>query len=255
MTVGGIRAGWAAALWLGVLALAAPARAGDAPQACDAHYTPPHGPQRLTRTLTRDLSDGKQIIVGRSYRITFVHQAPGWRVEGEQVDVQVSSPPPLTALAALERARVDRETFPILLDKAGHILPGPAHTPPPAAPGNARAVDDVLAQAHMTPAQRATARAVSHAMLAPGANVPTPWPVDLFSAPPGTQEMVSHPALPDGTQGDVTMTLTAGHSPCARGGPARRQMQRDVVTRLGGTTRHTREVWTIEPESEAKTAP
>jgi hypothetical protein len=29
-------------------------------------------------------------------------------------------------------------------------------------------------------------------------------------------------------------------------------MQRDVVTRLGDSSRHTREVWTLEPEAVAR---
>lgn len=235
---------------LGLLTMAAPgwAQVGPpAPAACDAHFNPPRAPQMLTRKLVRDLADGKQIIVSRSYRIRFIRQGKGWRVDGEQVAVTVDSPPPLAALAALERERQDRETFPIALDRQGRILPAPPRTGPTAAPQNGKAVDDILANAHLTPAQRASLKAVSHAMLAPGAAVATPWPADLFDAPPGTRQDSTHPSLPDGTQGDVTVTITATHADCGRAAwPATRQTQREVMTTLGGKTRHTLEVWTLE---------
>lgn len=236
---------------IGVAMVALPVQAAPA-SVCDARFTPPHAPQRLTRTLIRDLADGKQIIATRMYRIRFLREGKGWRVEGEQIGVEVSAPPPLAALASLERARIDRQTFPMQLDAAGHIMSAaaPASPPPPmASASKTKAVEDLLGKARLTPAQRSTAEAVSHAMLSAGANAATPWPADLFDAAPGSREELLHPTLPDGTQGDVRITTAASHPDCAgEAFPAMRQMQRDVTTRLGGTSRHTREIWTITPE-------
>jgi hypothetical protein len=227
-----------ALLWLGLLG-AGSAHAGDL--ACGAHYKAPHLPQRLTRTLIRDLSDGKQIVTSRSYLVTITRAGAGYRVDGKQVSVDVSSPPPLAALAAMERARVDHETLPILLDRDGHILPE-TEREAPSSPKAGAAVDAVQAQARMTPAERSTAHAVAHAMLAPGGHVITQWPDDVFNPAPGKREEVLHPALPDGTQGEVMITIAGA---CGKGGAV--HLDRDVVTRIGESARHTHESWALEP--------
>lgn len=209
--------------------------------ACPSHYHPPHQAQLLTRTLTRDLSDGKQIVTTRGYLVHIVPSGKSWRVEGNQVSVDVSAPPPLAAMAAMERARVDHETLPIVLDHDGHIVPGPEREAPTSAQ-TSKAVDALQAQARMTPAQRATANAVAHAMMAPGGHVITQWPEDVFNPTPGRREELLHPALPDGTQGEVVVAITGE---CGRDAPL--HLTRDVVTRIGGTSRHVREDWTLGP--------
>jgi hypothetical protein len=209
--------------------------------ACRAPYQPPHQPLLLTRALTRGLSDGKQIVITRSYLIHIVPAGRGYRVEGNQVSAEVSAPPPLAAMVATERARVDRETLPILLDHDGHILPGPEREAPTSAQ-TGKAVDALQAQSRMTPAQRAAASAVAHAMMAPGGHVITQWPEDVFNPRPGRREEVLHPSLPDGTQGEVVVAITGD---CGKDAPL--HLTRDVVTSIAGSSRHVQEDWTLEP--------
>jgi hypothetical protein len=97
----------------------------------------------------------------------------------------------------------------------------------------------------MTPAQRATASAVAHAMMAPGGHIIAQWPEDVFNPRPGRREEVRHPSLPDGTQGEVTITITAD---CGQDAPL--HMIRDVETRIAGSTRHVQEDWTLEPAKD-----
>lgn len=209
--------------------------------ACRVPYQPPKQARVLTRTLTRDLADGKQIVTTRSYLVRVVPLGQGYRVEGNQISVDVSAPPVLAPLVAMERARVDHETLPILLDHDGYIIPGPEQEAPTSAE-TGKAVDAFQAQSRMTPSQRATANTVAHAMIAPGGHVITQWPGDVFNPMPGRREDVLHPSLPDGTQGEVVVAITGE---CGKDIPL--HLTRDVVTRIGGTSRHVQEDWTLGP--------
>ena len=93
-----------------LLALLPLAAAGAAPVAAGGAFSVPSGPLVLTRTLRRPLSDGVEIVSTRSYEIGIVPDGDGFRVEGRLLSSEVTAPPSLAALAALERNRPDRKS-------------------------------------------------------------------------------------------------------------------------------------------------
>src|SRR3546814_3766672 len=73
---------------------------GAVPAFAQAGLALPLGTLVLTRTIVRDLADGKQIVVERAWQVSFAHQLPGILVTGRQISAAVDAPP---ALAELDR--------------------------------------------------------------------------------------------------------------------------------------------------------
>jgi hypothetical protein len=99
------------------------ANAAAQPPAVSGAFAPPTGPVTMTRTLVRNLADGKQIIVTRRYLIRFTPEGDGYRLDGEQIDAEVVAPSALSGLAEIERKRIDKGLFPARLDARGMIRP------------------------------------------------------------------------------------------------------------------------------------
>lgn len=223
---------------------AGPAGAASAETA--ARFAPPTQPLVLTRTLWRGLRDGQEVVVRRRYAVQFVASPAGYLLTGQQIDATVDAPPTLAPIAAVERGRIDHATFPIRLDAAGRIL---ASQPPAAANGadNAAAVAAaraVLRQSNLSAtarrdAERQIDRLAASARAGGGAG---DWPHDLFS--PLARDWSEHRtiALPGGGSGEVTVTVRFVRAAAASLPSA---VERTVTTVLDGTTRISREVWTI----------
>ncbi len=215
----------------------------DAAAQVQLRFAPPSAPLVLTRTLYRDLADGKQVVVTRRYKIRFTPDGDGFRVDGTLIDATVDAPPFLARLAEIERTRPDTGVFPAFLDGRGMIRSGTAGRLDPQtrqqALASARKVIDEA------PAPGETRRETG-ALLGQVANGGSGagWPVFLFN--PGPSERVERRqlALPDGGQGEVEVRIRAqGLQP----GGLPQRIERVVVTRLAGTERVSREVWTIAP--------
>jgi hypothetical protein len=147
-------------------------------------FVPPAGEIVLARSLIRELSDGKQIVVSRRYRISFVPIAGGYRVEGDLLGVTVEAPPILASLADLERRRADPGLFPMELGKDG-LLRGQGPTPLDPelrAEAQAQAGALLIPRADSTVGRTEVGRVIGK--LAQG-GATSPWPADLFSANPG----------------------------------------------------------------------
>ncbi len=218
-----------------------PATATSAPS--PASFTAPTGPVMVSRTLIRTLPDGKEIRTTRRYRVWFRPDSEGFRIDGELADVKVEVPPVLERLAAIERARTDPGPFPVRLDSAGRILPGPAAPGDGARMRAAALGQDMLDQSTLAPEARGQA-SVMLQQVSIAASGQTAWPADLFN--PAEAERREHRALalPGGQQGSVEIVVMAsGRSPGRLPG----QVERLVVTELDGTRRTSREVWTFEP--------
>ena len=119
------------AIWLAGVAAIAPVAIASIPvepvQASPAEeFRPPQEPMVLTRTLRKHLSDGAEIVTRRSYEIHFVPESGGYVVEGRLLSVLVDAPPALQALAEIERARRDKDMFPIKVDRTGRLVFGNA---------------------------------------------------------------------------------------------------------------------------------
>lgn len=222
--------------------LGASALADVAPQ-IQARFAPPSTPLVLTRTLYRDLADGKQVVVTRRYAIRFTAQGDGYRVDGTLIDATVDAPPFLSRLADLERQRPDSGVFPAMLDGRGMIRSGGAGKLDPRT--RQQALDRAQTMIAGAPAP-AGARRETSALLGQvaGSSGGSSWPVFLFNPGPAERVERRQMALPDGGQGEVEVRIRAdGLQP----GGLPQRLERVVVTRLAGTERTSREVWTIAP--------
>lgn len=233
-----------AALYAALLLGAASAAASPPPD--KRSFDPPLGqPMLLSRTLQRDLADGKAIVTIRRYRVTFAATSTGWTVEGELIDSEVTAPPPLAALAEIERKRSDDGLFPLELDRDGKIVPRAS-----VGGGQGRAsVDEALAQALARTRTQPAAAALSGPISGfvqqlqglAAQTALTRWPEALFT--PGVQTSGEQRfALPDGAEGSVVTEVRT------EGGVEARTMSRAtraVTTDIAGSRRVTREEWSL----------
>lgn len=233
-------AGAAAILPCAALSAHAPAAAAAVTQP-QPGFAPAQGPLLLTRTLRRTLPDGKEVITRRTYEVRIEPLADGWRVDGRQIDCTVEAPPSLRALAAIEQARHDNGMFPILLDAGGMIVElGKSDNGADTAPA-AQTAAALLDSPRLSAADRGAALGFVRQMQASAASGErTVWPRDLFRPAPGQRMETSALALPDGSQGRVTVSVDSSTLP-AEG----ERIIRTVVTEAGGTRRVTQEEWTL----------
>lgn len=228
----------AAALW----PLAAGSIAARAEGEPGAHFEAPRQPLILTRTLWRSLHDGAQIMVRRRYALHFVASGDGYRIDGQQLDVMVEAPEEVAGLAVIERKRIDETMFPMQLDSRGQIA---ALSRRGAAVDPARQAGFDLSRGMVQrSALPAAARREAERQLAAiaGTDTNSAWPTDLF-APNGTDFADRREiALPDGGVGVVEVAVR--HLPGGTDALSRK-VERTITTRLGGTARVSREVWTL----------
>lgn len=198
----------------------------------------------LVRTLRRPLPGGAEVKTERCYEIRFVPDGDGYRVEGILVKVDVHAPPALQALADLERGRADTNMFPMRLDAHGRLVSG-------GDPVDAAALD----QARQTTAEgiakidlRGFDAGQAQSFIDQFAKRPghTPWPEDLFRPVPGKHQQSRAIPLPNGARGQVSVTINANAS-----GPSGllTSLARTVVSDLGGNSRITEEIWTLNGKS------
>ncbi len=212
-------------------------------QARTAAFMPPTGPIIMTRTLVRILADGKQVVVTRRFAIRFTPEGDGFRLDGEQIAAEVIAPAALAGLAEIERKRLDKGLFPVRLDSQGMIRPA-SPTRDPAAKLEAVLQGQQMIAASAIPLEAKRERADTLNKVSNSA-AGSAWPVFLFN--PGSQERIERRklALPSGNEGEVEVRITV-QGLMANGLPL--AVERVVTTRLSGTSRVTREVWTFATE-------
>ena len=235
-----------AALLFGTMTAAVPAPA-QPPASVRPVFAPPEGePLLLTRTLRRELVDGKAIVATRRYRVNFTRSVTGWTIDGALVASEIEAPPALAALAAIERQRPDDALFPIRLDAAGVIQPRDG-TATPDGPAWRAALDKAtkLATARVMPANDGAALnlLVQQMQAVAGAATLSRWPTTLFLPNQGISREERRFALPEGTEGSIVAELE-----CL---PSERletmgRAERRVMTEVAGTRRMTRELWSLE---------
>lgn len=206
-------------------------------------FVPPSSGLILTRTVYRTLADGKQIVVSRRYAIRFTPDAGGYRLDGEQIGVEVDVPQVLTGMAEIERKRVDKSLFPTWLDSRG-IVRGQSGAGDPETRklvfGQARlALDGASAPGAAKVERTAMLNQLNNA------SALSSWPSDLYN--PGSGERVNKRKvpLPDGSEGEVEVRV---HAEGLMPGGMAQKVERVVTTRLEGTTRISREVWLLSHE-------
>jgi hypothetical protein len=202
-----------------------------------ARFVPPAGPMILARSLIRELSDGKRIVVTRRYQIQFTATSEGYRIDGELVGVDIDAPPVLASLAEIERHRVDKGLFPMSLDRSGLLrvqTDSPMDQP-------ARSELRQRATNLLSPQMPQTESGALVGKIASG-NGHSPWPADLFNARPGERSVERPVTLSDGRAGVVYVVLKVDALlPCGLPG----RFERVVTTELGGSLMVSREVFTL----------
>lgn len=233
------------AIWLAGVAAIAPVAIASIPvepvQASPAEeFRPPQEPMVLTRTLRKHLSDGAEIVTRRSYEIHFVPESGGYVVEGRLLSVLVDAPPALQVLAEIERARRDKDMFPIKVDRTGRLVFGNA-------PKNSAELRLASAQSlrqvsefGLNEQEGAQARAFVGQFEARPGN--TAWPEDLFRPEPGKRSEARSIPLPNGESGTKSVAIEA--NPADSTGLLS-SFARTVTTKLGGSARVTEEIWTL----------
>jgi hypothetical protein len=214
--------------------------ADAAAQLAAAPFSPPTAPMTMTRTLVRTLADGKQVVVTRRFQIRFTPEGDGFRLDGEQTGAEVAAPPALAGLAEIERKRVDKGLFPARLDAQGMIRQAGSAEDPATTRAAVTQGQQIIAAAPIA----ADAKRDRGAVLGRVANSATPsvWPVFLFN--PGAQDRVERRklTLAGGAEGEIEVRITV-QGLMTSGLPM--VIERTVTTRLSGTSRVTREVWTF----------
>ncbi len=210
-------------------------------------FAPPKTPMRLTRTLVRHLFDGKQIVVERSWRIRFVALGRGFRVEGEQVDVNVAAPAGLEALARMEQSRSDEAMFPLTLDTHGAIVGIAAGREDELVDRAIERARQRIAVSDETEADKRAGQRFLASLLQFSQSVLSHWPRSLFS--PDREQAVIRRAieLPGEPPGEIEIRIDA-----ARSGDTGLLLwlERQIETRAGGSSRLSEERFRLAEEPE-----
>ena len=221
--------------------------AAETPRPAARVFDPPPTPLMLTRTLRHMMHDGTAIVTRRAYRVRFVRDGDGFRLDGTLAEVTVAAPPGLEALAALERLRPDPGLFPMRLDAAGMVLPtiDPAPADPEPSPQQRQAIGAASADiGRMKLAADAAAQAQGFVARFEARPYRTAWPLDLFRPAPGMRSDRRTIPLDGGLQGEVTTDIAATSDPATG---LLESFTRTVTTDLAGDKRLVIEEWTLAP--------
>lgn len=203
-------------------------------------FAPPSTALTLTRILYRPLTGGKQIVVTRRYAIRFAPEGEGYRLDGELIGAEVDAPPLLARLAEIERNRTDSGLFPARLDSQGIIRSMGGSIDRDARLKSVKVGELMIGSAAISAAGKQEGTALLN-QVASSAGTST-WPMTLFNPGQGERVEIRKVPLADGSQGEVEVRI---HAEGLMPGGLARQVERVITTRLEGTTRVSREVWTL----------
>jgi hypothetical protein len=176
--------------------------------------------------------------------VRFLRETGGFRVEGEQVAVEVDAPEPLAEFARIERERRETGLFPLGLDSSGAIRG--------LAPGvDTGRLDEAVREAvaridagNHPQAERERLRAFVEAVHRSAGAILTELPRDLFAPVDCPRAERRAVALPGGERGEVRLSFDAVRDPVDG---LMREARREVVTDIAGDLRRTVESWTLGP--------
>ena len=200
----------------------------------------PQGPMSLTRKLVRQLSDGNEIRVSRSWQISFLRQKPGLAVVGSQINVDVDAPTRLAAIASIERERSTESKFPILLDGSGLIVSAGEAENASDVEGAIRVALQTAAKGGASLTQQQQLRAALARVQAAGTTLLERLPPDLFF--PRNSGFVDKReiGLPDGSVGEFEVSYSVISQPLSG---LLDRADRHIVTRVGGSEQMSSEHW------------
>ena len=212
-------------------------------------FSPPDVPLILTRTVWRSLVDGKEIISRKRYAVRIIADGDGFKVTGALFESTVEAPPPLAALAEMERRRSDPALLPIRLDPDGRILAAPGGFDPAARQPGTRVAQRLVRSSNIAGADKDQADSLIDQIAKAGGIAQ--WPSDLFNPSRQSQHEQRRMALPGGNEGEIDVSITV-HGQRQGGqwqGGLPATVERTVVTELDGTRKVSREQWTFEHDT------
>lgn len=206
---------------------------------------PPGTPMRYSRTVARDLADGRQVIVARDFAVSFRRVPEGFMIDGQQVGVRVEAPESLAAFARIEQARDESAIFPIALDPFGQILS--SNLAVPAGQAVQQAIEEAQARLTGQPINADERDQLSRFVAAlhlASQRIIAHLPVDLFAPAETSRRDERRIALPGGVEGKVETIYD-----CQRdsGTGLMRAANRKVLTIVADSSRSTRESWSLTP--------
>ncbi|MEQ5788104.1 hypothetical protein J3454_09385 [Erythrobacter sp. NFXS35] len=211
--------------------------------ATDGALALPEGTMLLVREMVRELSGEATITVRRGWEVGFARQARGIVVSGTQVSATVEAPPHLGELARIEERRDTGAMFPILLAETGLIVShGSASTAPADLSAALRTAEGVIARLTRSGARRDSLLRYLAEVHRAGASQFDTLPTDLFFPLAAPIRQVETVPLPEGLTGEITLLWEARAAPNARW---LAEGERQIVTRIDGTERRSRERWSL----------
>ncbi|MXP44493.1 hypothetical protein [Allopontixanthobacter sediminis] len=222
-----------------------PLMAGAFPRiaaAAENPFDPPAIPMLLSRTVLRDLPDGAQISVHRSWEVRFERERDGFSVNGSQISVEVDAPPTLLALAQMEQSREEIGLFPMVLSTDGTVIGGEE------SPGSIwfdRAVSETAEQIEAARIPGTEAEKVLGALSAlhrSATGLTGKVPRDLFRPRSLEWQLDRTMDLPGGLSGTIAVLFNARLD--AAGGLMER-CERQIVSTIGGSSRTSSEIWNL----------
>lgn len=199
-------------------------------------FSPRTEPYRMVRELIRELGNGQQVRVTREWALRFLRDGDGYRLAGEQIQVDVAAPPGLEMLAKLEQARVEHGPIRNRLNAAGMIIGGSGQTANESFSAALQIVADML------PGQQASDRSALSQLQMRLDNAISPLPVDLFA--PMLSEWSEEREMPlaNGTSGQIAISYNATRD--ARSG-VMTTTRRELTSTVGDSSRKTVESWSL----------
>lgn len=234
-TLGGLATGLGALALGGVLPSALTGRA-------QAAALIPSQPMTLSRSVERDLKDGKSLVVARSWSVEFERSGRGSAIGGVQKAVDVTAPKRLEPLAQIERDRSTAGMFPILLDENGLILAAGTSYSAADMREAVEQAESILETDTMGAAEASQVHSALLEMAKASERLIETLPADLFF-PRQPLFVTRKPiALGGGSTGEFVLRYEC-ESDESTGLMCR--AERKITTIIGGQQRFSREIWTL----------
>ena len=215
---------------------------GGVPVLAQSGLALPLGTLVLTRTIVRELADGKQIVVERAWQVGFAHDAPGILVTGRQISAAVDAPEALAELAAIEQRRDTDAMFPIRLSGDGLIEHVGLFEKQADIDAAVQVALEMVARLPIGNDQQAQMRRTLSQLAAVGSSMIDSLPPDLFFPRSAAVHDRRQIELPNGSLGEFEVSY---RSTAAGVGPWLANAERLVITRHAGQTRHSSESWSL----------